>query len=581
VEFDGDPAYRDALQLGMETAFGGGDGFRLVFGPGLTRREETLTWMTVRARVQERKQRYLEEGGLSGFSLPDSVRVVFDIDKRHEVPTAWDGLQPLSAAVELPEHFRVREGEIRSLAQTEEAAHREKLNNAVQEAAAGLPAFEIAPGVAAEGLSVMRDGRLRKKDGHTLALLDPARFEREVRNAVGAVAAEDVPALLELIVENDLGELETWVKQMLREADPRLRAELLRVIEARPWYADGRPLLALLQFEEPRAVAGAAELLAPLLVDEGVREAFLRQMDRTEGYAREALARVYAEQAPIPALELCEEWVTDQNERLAAAVFAALHRRAPELAQSTIRLKYDRAPLQVREHMMLVYRFDPATYVRRDGRVVAMALEDEQSATLRRHALKQLYGGVAATPTGWEALQRAAAKEEWGREAPRMRRALVEAVDTAFPDRAEAVYLAELKDSEHNLQAVAVHEAAQFEGETPSVWAELARRARSSDWDAQTWGGALRAIQAGLSGGSLRADNPDLVAVAEAMATHPERTVRWRVVSLLRAALSREGGEGFLPVAEQMARSEPDPKLRRRLERITGSYGKRQRREAE
>ena len=564
------PAYEELVLKTIREKWSRRGGFKLVFGYTLSSLEDEATAKTLDFRITQHETVYESpyrdpgKGGTS-VSIPDSVKVVFEVKGSDRVPTSWDKLAPVSASVELPNSVSVFGRSGATTAQTDkliQEKEKELVSAFIAMLQAQLPPFAIFPGVDAGKLQLRAGKRLDREAAFALLYLDPERLKREATQLSQAGDRAVDTDLMLFAVAADLDYLSSWVVQKIPSAESSAQSELARELRLRPWYGDYAAAAALIQnasFFPGDAMQSLAGRFEPK-----VRDAVLKRIADPRGRDRANYASFFVQQAPMDdAARQAALWVKDKDSFLGVSAYVGLLNRDRKRAADLMFDEYDHVGPAVQEKMLQFFKYSPQEDGERGLRLLVKVSREKSPAGDNARAVLREASQTSAQ--GWEAyLYLAEAENDPGRKTE-MERELIWKARYARSDKAEGFLRRKFTGPDAALRDAAIQEYLATDEAKADLLRDLARMAARSPADKQL----LRQIILGIHQyHSIRRNwdfsegQADLKTLLELGARHPDAQIRECSYAVMRYAI-KQGAQHYAPALKAALADEKDERLKR------------------
>lgn len=574
VTFSGNSdVFNDIIRAEVERKWNNRYGFRLVFGDPFDARETSATWKTIpiRTHLSHANNRILDTReqalGSAMPRVPERVEVFFAVVGTHDIPTAWDELDPFKAIVEVPARV-VLDPLMNQAARDADAIIADRLAALKKEFASvikDLPEFRFFPGVRLDDPLTQDDGRLNLNVARALIYESP---EIAVKRLTRLAETADTFTLEEICtagVSTGAEILAPLIAEILPKLEPVKQRRIMIELENNPAYGNYDPILSLIR--RPRPGLFPEEAVAALeshLHVRVVREVLVEKINNPNTFRRYHYAITLIRRIPLEEIEiLAPAWISSKDERFAGRVFDAVALRHPEFAQRLIRTIFDEVPqsmqIKMLEHLQLdlanaddatVELFKRCTQRRDNGRLVDLAYES--------------LAGISRFHRGWKALRELEGIEPDSNRQQLIKRALMTHVEYLFPEKARDFLIEQLKGKHLNARNYAISRLLERSDSKTEILKIIADLIRTSPNDQNLIGSSIMGLHQHIARGlgwDFNASEADLKTILVSANRHADVQIR-QYAYMVMASFAKNNHAVFIQTLNDSLKREESNDLR-------------------
>jgi len=567
------PEYAEIIRRELGRKWNARFGQKLVFGYALNDLERRATWKALDIRIEQENARYAVVGNsqlkwkITPPEVPRSVTFTFKSQGTPEVPTTWEPLQPIRAAVEVPESLWIkmsRYGAVNEANQVKLDKQKE-LIAAAAKALETLPEFRVFPNVDASSVQLRRGNTLDLEAARALGYLDRSRLVRELPELARDPALSGSVALV--VVAHEVTELAPWLAQTLPALPRNTQTPAMKELENKPWFGEYDPLLAVVAKSTREYPQDAAAALRGQLKVPKVREAVLQQIARSP-FRDNWLYLFVPEASPDDLRALAPKWICDTNQHFSQSAFLAVGNRDRALATQLALDLFDRVPEPTQVVFFDHFNRSRSQPTPETTQLLRKAATTSRNREVRAAAIRALESR-AYEADAWDILQTVLPAETDPRRRTDLEGRLILNALRAHPVTGRQFLMDALSSTNAQSRDLAIGQLLLQDNPTPELFRALAQMISRQSSDRTL----LRTVMNNISqhsrlrrGWTFADFQPDLSPLLLAAAGSPDPQVRRQSYEVMGYAI-KKGAVKYAELLQAAQPNEADPKLQTEIAR--------------
>ena len=433
---------------------------KLTFGTPMGPLEERATWKTLTIRADQQYAHYVptedsrQKWQVTPPEIPESVAVTFRVDGGAEIPTTWDRIGAIQAAVSVPDSLWVAINGYNVQDQADRVKQ-EKQAELVAAVVAGLeklPEFQVFPGIDAGALALRRGRTLDLAAANALVFFDRPRLVGELTTLSRDPVFHGPVALL--VITHEIAELGPWLAQVLPTLPPTVQTPVMRELQKKPWFCEYEPLVAMVAAPGREDIQDVLDVLRGELHVPKVRAAIAQQIRVSP--QRLNWAYLYVAEAPLEDLRAqLPGWLTGADQRFGQSIFFEIANRDAATATRAALDLFESAPAQTQ--VAFLNHLNRAIDIpqRELTALLRKAVTQGYTADVRDSA-RQTLESKSYEPDCWDILRGLASGESDPRRRAKIEERLILNATRAHPEAAVAYLLTQLDSATPTTRDLAI-----------------------------------------------------------------------------------------------------------------------------